>query len=62
MNNLLIILAVLFISLFVILPLVEKTAKPVDAEKMQKYHKVFGILLGVMVIASVVRYCTMGAG
>lgn len=62
MNNLLIILLVLFASLFVIVPLVERVAKPVEAEQMQKYHRIFGILLGVMVIAMTVRFCVGPAG
>lgn len=59
MTNLLIILAVLFVSLFVIVPIIEKTAKPVEEGKMQQYHKVFGILLLLMVVASSVKFCTM---
>lgn len=58
MLNLLIVLAVLFIALFIIVPLVEKTAKPVEAAQMQKYHKIFGLLLMLMVVASGIKYCT----
>ena len=57
MNNLLIILLVLFGALFVIVPLIERIAKPVDAEQMQKYHRIFGILLGLMVVGMTVRFC-----
>ena len=57
MNNLLLVLALLFASLFVLLPLIEKIAKPVDEAQMQKYHRIFGILLAVMVVAYSVRYC-----
>jgi len=60
MQNLLIVLLVLFVSLFVILPLVEKTAKPMDAEKMQKLQKTVGILMMLMVVALSFKYCTGG--
>lgn len=51
MGNLLLVLAILFAALFVIIPLIEKTAKPVDEANLQKYHKVFGVLMLIMVIA-----------
>lgn len=56
MSNLLLILAVLFAALFIIIPLVEKTAKPVSEEKMQNFHKIFGILLLLMAIGVTVRF------
>lgn len=58
MGNLLIVLAVLFGALFLIVPLVEKTAKPVEPEQMQKYQKIFGFLLVLMVVASSIKFCT----
>ncbi len=57
MENLLIILAVLFAALFVVVPLVEKFAKPVDNEQMHKYTKILGILMAVMMVALLVRSC-----
>lgn len=56
MSNLLLVLAVLFGALFVIIPLVEKTAKPVSEEKMQSYHKIFGILMLLMAIGLTIRF------
>jgi Na+-driven multidrug efflux pump len=56
MTNLLIVLAVLFVVLVVVVPLIERFAKPTTPEAMQKYHKIFGVLLGVMMLALVIRY------
>lgn len=60
MQNLLIVLGVLFVSLFVIVPLVQKTAKPISAEQQQKYGKIFGILMIVLIVATSVKYCMGG--
>lgn len=56
MTKLFLVLAILFAALFVIVPLIEKTAKPVSAESLQKYHKIFGILMLLMAIGLVIRY------
>lgn len=56
MTNLLIILGVLLVALVLVVPLLEKTAQPVTEENMQKYHKVFRFLMGVMLLALVIRY------
>jgi hypothetical protein len=56
MNNLMIVLGVLFLGLVVIVPLVERFAKPTTPEDMQKYHKIFRILMGVMLLALVIQY------
>lgn len=56
MTNLLIILGVLFVSLMVILPLVEKFGKPTTPEDAQKYHKIIGFLMMGMVIALSIRF------
>ncbi|CAA0081782.1 Uncharacterised protein [BD1-7 clade bacterium] len=58
MENLLIVLGVLFAALFIIVPLVERFGKPVDNEKAQKYTKIMGLLLGIMMLALVIRSCT----
>ncbi len=57
MQNLLIILAVLFIALFVIIPLVQKFAKPISAEKTQKYGKAIMILMMIFAVAASIKYC-----
>ena len=55
MTNLLIILGVLFFALAVLMPLLERRSKPVTPEDMQKYQKILGILMIVMVIALTIR-------
>jgi hypothetical protein len=55
MTNLLIILGVLFFALAVLMPLLERISKPVTPEDMQKYQKILGILMIVMVIALTIR-------
>ena len=57
MSNLIIILVVLFGALFLILPLVEKTAKPVTPEQTQKFQKVFLALLALSAVAASVKFC-----
>lgn len=54
--NLIIILAVLFGSLAIIVTLAEKYAKPPSEEQMQKYSKIMGVLMLMMVIGSVIRF------
>ena len=54
--KLLAILGVLFLGMIIIIPLVEKYAKPVSNEQMQNYHKIFGFLLGLLVLASALKY------
>lgn len=56
MSNLLIILGVLFFSLLIILPLVQKFAKPTTPEDAQKYQKIIGFLMAAMVIAMGIRF------
>lgn len=58
MTNLLIVLALVFGALFLILPLIEKTAKPVTPEQMQKLQRVFPVLLLIFAIAASVKFCT----
>jgi uncharacterized membrane protein required for colicin V production len=60
MSNLLIILAVLFAALFLLLPILEKTAKPVDEEQAQNYSKIIMVLMAVMILASTIKMCTGG--
>ncbi|MCY4044615.1 MAG: hypothetical protein OXE99_06015 [Cellvibrionales bacterium] len=60
MQNLLIILAVLFIALFVVIPLVQRFAKPSSPEQMQKYGKIFMILMGILIVASTIKMCAGG--
>lgn len=56
MTNLLIILGVLLAALVLVVPLLEKTTKPVSEENMQKYQKAFRFLMGVLLLAVVIRY------
>ncbi len=56
MTNLLIILGVLFGSLFIILPLVKRFSKPTSPEEAQKYNKIIGFLMAAMVIAMSIRF------
>ena len=58
--NLIIILGVLFVALIILVPLLEKTAKPLDEEKMGKYSKIMmGLMLG-LIIASSAKFCMGG--
>lgn len=62
MENLLIILAVLVIALFVILPLVEKTSKPIDPNdeeqqaQLMKKHNIIRFLMMFMALAVAIKY------
>ncbi|NRA42351.1 MAG: hypothetical protein HRU21_08615 [Pseudomonadales bacterium] len=58
--NILIILGVLFIALIVLVPLIEKTAKPVEEEQMQKYSKVIMGLMMAIVVAASLKFCLAG--
>lgn len=58
MNNLLIVLGVLFLALVVVVPLVERFGQPASAEKLQKYQMIFRILMAVMLLALLVRNFT----
>ena len=57
MTNLLIILGVLFAALFILLPILEKTAKPVEEQQMQKYSKIIMYLMMAMIVAGSVKMC-----
>ncbi|MCK5881695.1 MAG: hypothetical protein KAG18_07445 [Sinobacterium sp.] len=55
--NVLIILGVLFTALIILLPILEKTSKPVDDEKMGQYSKIMmGLMLG-LVMATSIKFC-----
>ena len=55
--NVLIILGILFAALILIVPLIEKTAKPVDDEQMNKYSKIMmGLILALILISSL-KFC-----
>ncbi len=58
--NVLIILGVLFAALIILLPLLEKTAKPVDEEKMGQYSKIMMGLMMALIIASSIKFCMAG--
>lgn len=58
--NVLIILGILFAALIILLPLLEKTAKPVDEEKMSQYSKIMMGLMLALVVASSVKFCVGG--
>lgn len=58
MQNLLIILGVLFLALFVIIPLVQRFAKPSSPEQMQKYGKIFMVLLAILMLAATIKMCS----
>lgn len=51
MTNLLIILSVLFISLFIIVKLTEKHGKPLTDEQRQKYSRIAMVLMGILLIS-----------
>lgn len=58
--NVLIIIGVLFGALLLIIPILEKTAKPVDDEQMQKYGKIMMGLMMVLVVVSSLKFCLAG--
>lgn len=51
MTNLLIILSVLFASLFLVVKLTEKHGKPLTDEQSHKYSRIAMILMAVLLIA-----------
>ena len=53
--NLLMILAVLFICLFLVVTLAERFGKPMDPEKQAKLSRIALILIGVMLVARLLR-------
>ena len=53
--NLLMILAVLFICLFLAVTLAERYGKPMDPEKQAKLSRIALILIGVMLVARLLR-------
>lgn len=62
MENLLIILAVLAVAMFIVVPLVEKTAKPIDPndeaqqKSLMQKAKIIRFLMMFMVLASAIKY------
>ena len=58
--NLITILVVLFVALFVLVKLGERYGKPMTAQQQQQYSKWIVILVGIMLVASVIRYFTQG--
>ncbi len=62
MENLLIVLGVLMLSLVVIVPLVEKTAKPIDPDneeqqaKLMQKAKIIRFLMMFLVLAAAIKY------
>lgn len=54
--KLLIILAILFISLIIIVPLVERFAKPVSEEKHAQLNKILFFCVGLMMMLSAIMY------
>jgi hypothetical protein len=57
MGNLLIILAVLFVALFVVVTLTEKYAKPMEAEQQTKLSRIAMVLMAVLLLAGSMRQC-----
>ncbi len=55
--NVLIILGVLFASLLLLLPILEKTAKPVEEEQMSKYSRIIMFLMMGLIVASSIKLC-----
>ena len=53
--NLLIILAVLFVCLFLVVTLAERFGKPMDPEKQVKLSRIAMILIGVMLVARLLK-------
>ena len=53
--NLLMILAVLFICLFLVVTLAERFGKPMDPQKQAKLSRIALILIGVMLVARLLK-------
>ena len=62
MENLLIVLGVLMLALFVVLPLIEKTAKPIDPEdeeqqaNLMKKANIIRFLMMFLALAAAIKY------
>lgn len=56
MNNLLLVLGILFVALFLLLPLLEKFSKPVDEKQSGKYSQIILVLMGLLILLSALRY------
>lgn len=54
------ILAILFVTLIVGIPLLEKYSKPKSDEELSKLSRYFAPLMVVMIIAMAIRYFFMG--
>ncbi len=50
------ILACLFVALFVVVKLTEKHGKPLEADQQQRYSKIIMVLVGVMIVAALVKF------
>lgn len=59
METLIIILASVFGGLFLLIKLTEGRAKPLDAETESKYSSIFMVLIGILLVASLIKY-TLG--
>ena len=53
--NLLMILLVLFASLYVVVKLAERYGKPMDPEQQAKFSKIAIILMGIMLVAGILK-------
>ena len=60
MGTLFTILACLFAALFVVVKLTEKHGKPIEPEQQQQYSKVIMTLVGLMLVAAIVKFYFMG--
>lgn len=56
MQNLLLILGILVLAIAVIVPLLERVAKPVDEEQAGRYSRIITLLMGVLVLAWVIKF------
>lgn len=56
MTNLLAVLGILLLALVVILPLVQRFAKPVEPAAADSYQRILGFLMAAMAIALVIRF------
>ncbi|WP_213999379.1 hypothetical protein [Arsukibacterium sp.] len=59
MGNLLTILVILFVSLFVIVTLVEKFGKKAEDQDLSKYSRWIYPLMAVMLVAYLIKYFFM---
>ncbi|MGK0441091.1 MAG: hypothetical protein ACJA0N_000887 [Pseudohongiellaceae bacterium] len=60
MATLFTVLACLFAALFVVVKLTEKHGKPLEAEQQQQYSKIITVLVGVMLLATAIKFFVMG--